>query len=163
VDRTGRLLLLEEQDRSQWNQSEIREGLLLVREAADHRPPGRYALQAAIAAVHASAATWGDTDWDEVVGLYDQLCAVWPSPVVALNRAVAVGMASGPAAGLAAVDALAGEPELAGYRYLAAARADFLRRLERTEEARASYQEAIALTDNDVERDFLESRLRSLG
>ena len=99
VDRTGRLLLLEEQDRSQWNQREIREGLMLVREASDHRPPGRYALQAAIAAVHASAPTWADTDWDEVVALYDVLCAIWPSPVVALNRAVAIGMADGPAAG----------------------------------------------------------------
>ncbi|MBV9485944.1 MAG: sigma-70 family RNA polymerase sigma factor [Frankiaceae bacterium] len=162
VDRTGRLLLLEEQDRSQWNQSEIREGLLLVREASDHRPPGRYALQAAIAAVHAAAPTWADTDWEEVVELYDQLCAVWPSPVVALNRAVAVGMARGPAAGLAAVDALAAEPELAGYRYLPAARADFLRRVGRADDARAAYLDAIALTDNAVERDFLESRLRSL-
>jgi RNA polymerase sigma-70 factor (ECF subfamily) len=162
VDRTGRLLLLAEQDRSQWNSSEIREGLLLVREAADHRPPGRYALQAAIAAVHASASTWDDTDWAEVVALYDQLCAIWPSPVVALNRAVAIGMAGGPEAGLAALDAVAGEPELAGYRYLPAARADFLRQAGRTEEARASYQEALELTDNAIERDFLTTRLRSL-
>jgi RNA polymerase sigma factor (sigma-70 family) len=162
VDRTGRLVLLEDQDRSAWNQSEIREGLLLVQEASSHRPPGRYALQAAIAAVHASASTWDDTDWDEVVTLYDGLCAIWPSPVVALNRAVAIGMAQGPEAGLAAVDAISSERELAGYRYLPAARADFLRRAGRWEEARTSYIEAIALTDNAVERDFLESRLRHL-
>jgi RNA polymerase sigma-70 factor (ECF subfamily) len=162
VDRTGRLLLLEEQDRSQWNQSEIREGLLLVREASSHRPPGRYALQAAIAAVHASAPTWTDTDWDEVVTLYDGLCAIWPSPVVSLNRAVAVGMASGPLAGLAALDALGAAPELAGYRYLPAARADFQRRAGQVEAARASYLEALTLTDNAVEREFLESRLRAL-
>jgi RNA polymerase sigma-70 factor (ECF subfamily) len=162
VDRTGRLVLLEDQDRSQWNQSDIREGLRLVEEASGHRPPGRYALQAAIAAVHASAPTWDDTDWDEVVTLYDGLCAIWPSPVVALNRAVAIGMADGPAAGLAAIDAISSERELAGYRYLPAARADFLRRAGRWDEARTSYIEAIALTDNGVERDFLESRLRQL-
>lgn len=162
VDRTGRLILLEDQDRAAWNQSEIREGLLLVEEASGHRPPGRYALQAAIAAVHASAPTWADTDWDEVVRLYDGLCAIWPSPVVALNRAVAVGMAQGPEAGLKAIDAIRSERELAGYRYLPAARADFLRRAGRWAEARAAYIDAIALTDNAVERDFLESRLRQL-
>jgi RNA polymerase sigma-70 factor (ECF subfamily) len=162
VDRTGRLLLLEEQDRSQWNAAEIREGLLLVREASDHRPPGRYALQAAIAAVHASAQTWADTDWDEVVALYDVLCTIWPSPVVALNRAVAIGMAQGPDAGLRAIDAIRDEPELAGYRYLPAARADFLRRAGRFDEARSQYAEAIALTDNGVEREFLSSRMAGL-
>jgi RNA polymerase sigma-70 factor (ECF subfamily) len=162
VDRTGRLLLLEEQDRSQWNAAEIREGLLLVREASDHRPPGRYALQAAIAAVHASARSWADTDWDEVVALYDVLCTIWPSPVVALNRAVAVGMAQGPEAGLRAIDAVADEPELAGYRYLPAARADFLRRAGRADEARSQYAEAIALSDNSVEREFLTGRMRGL-
>jgi RNA polymerase sigma-70 factor (ECF subfamily) len=162
VDRTGRLVLLEDQDRSQWNHSEIREGLLLVQEASGHRPPGRYALQAAIAAVHAAAPSWHDTDWDEVVTLYDGLCAIWPSPVVALNRAVAVGMAQGADAGLAALAAISAERELAGYRYLPAARADFLRRAGRWDEARASYFDAISLTDNAVERDFLESRLRQL-
>jgi RNA polymerase sigma factor (sigma-70 family) len=162
VDRTGRLLLLEEQDRSQWVRSEIDEGLALVREATRHRPPGRYALQAAIAAVHASAPTWDDTDWDEVVALYDVLCTIWPSPVVALNRAVAVGLAQGPLAGLAAVDALANSPELAGYRYLPATRAEFLRRAERYDEAREQYQEAIRLTDNAVERDHMVRRLAEL-
>ena len=162
VDRTGRLLLLEEQDRTQWNAKEIAEGLALVREASQARPPGRYALQAAIAAVHASASTWEATDWDEVVALYDELRAIWPSPVVALNRAVAVGMAEGPEAGLRAIDAIGDQPELAGYRYLPAARADFLRRAGRTDEARSAYIDAIALTDNDVERDFLTNRLNCL-
>jgi RNA polymerase sigma-70 factor (ECF subfamily) len=163
VDRTGRLLVLEEQDRAQWDQDEIREGLLLVREATAHRPPGRYALQAAIAAVHAAAPSWADTDWEELVGLYDHLCAIWPSPVVALNRAVAIGMAHGPEAGLAAIDVIADEPGLAGYRYLPAAQADFLRRSGRVVEARAAYDEALALTDNAVERDFLAARIRSLA
>jgi RNA polymerase sigma factor (sigma-70 family) len=162
VDRTGRLLLLEEQDRSQWNASEIREGLALVREACDHRPPGRYALQAAIAAVHASAPSWADTDWVEVVALYDVLCTIWPSPVVALNRAVAVGMAHGPEAGLLAIEGISDEPELAGYRYLPAARAEFLRRAGRLAEAREQYVDAIALTDNAVEREFLTHRLSDL-
>jgi RNA polymerase sigma factor (sigma-70 family) len=162
VDRTGRLLLLEEQDRSQWNAAEIREGLALVREASHARPPSRYALQAAIAAVHASATTWEDTDWDEVVSLYDGLCEIWPSPVVALNRAVAIGMAQGPDAGLFAIDAIADQPELAGYRYLPAARADFLRRAGRNAEARSEYVAAIALTDNAVEREFLTGRQRLL-
>lgn len=162
VDRTGRLLVLEEQDRSQWDAAEIREGLLLVHEASCHRPPGRYALQAAIAAVHASARTWEATDWDEVVSLYDGLCAIWPSPVVALNRAVAIGMAQGPEAGLRAIDEIAGQPELAGYRYLPAARADFLRRAGRVAQARTEYQAAIALTDNGVEREFLTHRLDQL-
>jgi RNA polymerase sigma factor (sigma-70 family) len=163
VDRTGRLLLLEEQDRSQWNQSEIREGLLLVREASERRPPGRYALQGAIAAVHASAESWSDTDWDEVVSLYDLLCTIWPSPVVALNRAVAIGMAQGPEAGLRAIEAISDEPELVGYRYLPAARADFLRRAGRHVEARTAYLEAIGLTDNAVEREFLTHRLEQVG
>jgi RNA polymerase sigma-70 factor (ECF subfamily) len=162
VDRTGRLLLLEEQDRSRWDAEEIREGLLLVREAAARRPPGRYALQAAIAAVHASARSWDATDWDEVVTLYDELCAIWPSPVVALNRAVAVGMACGPDAGLRAIDEVAAAPELRGYRYLPAARADFLRRAGRWSEARSEYEAAVALTDNAVEREFLTGRLRQL-
>jgi RNA polymerase sigma factor (sigma-70 family) len=163
VDRTGRLLLLEEQDRSQWNAAEIREGLALVREASAARPPGRYALQAAIAAVHASATTWEDTDWDEVVSLYDGLCAIWPSPVVALNRAVAVGMADGPEAGLVAIDAISDRSELAGYRYLPAARAEFLRRAGRPVEAKSEYLAALALTDNAVEREFLTSRLNRLS
>jgi RNA polymerase sigma-70 factor (ECF subfamily) len=114
---------------------------------------------AAIAAVHSEAPSWPDTDWQEVVALYDLLVTLWPSPVVALNRAAAVGLADGPAAGLAALDELAGEPQLAGYGYLAAARADFLRRLDRPAEAREAYEEALLLTENAVEREFLAARI----
>ncbi len=162
VGEGGRLLLLDEQDRAQWDRGAIGEGIALVREALRRRPPGRFALMAAIAAVHAEAPTWQDTDWCEVVALYDVLVQIWPSPVVALNRAVAVGLASGPAAGLAALDALAAEPQLAGYGYLSSARADFLRRLGRTDEARQAYEEALLLTENAVERDFLAGRLKDL-
>lgn len=159
----GRLLLLEEQDRSRWDHAAIAEGVGLVREALRARPPTRYALQAAIAAVHAESPSWDDTDWREIVALYELLTRLWPSPVVALNRAVAVGFASGAAAGLAALDELSGEPQLAGYGYLPAARADFLRRLGRVEEARRAYEEALLLTENAVERDFLAGRLRTLA
>ena len=158
----GRLLLLAEQDRARWDRRAIGEGLALVREALRRRPPGRFALMAAIAAVHAEAPSWQDTDWREVVALYDLLAQLWPSPVVALNRAVALGLARGPEAGLVALDALAAEPQLAGYSYLAAARADFLRGLDRTAEARAAYREALALTHNAIERDFLAGRLAQL-
>jgi predicted RNA polymerase sigma factor len=159
----GRLLLLEEQDRSRWDRAAITDGVALVQEALRSRPPTRYALQAAIAAVHAESPTWDDTDWREIVALYELLRTLWPSPVVALNRAVAIGFAHGAAAGLAALDALSGEPQLAGYGYLPAARADFLRRLGRVEEARQAYDEALLLTGNAVERDFLAGRLRALG
>jgi RNA polymerase sigma-70 factor (ECF subfamily) len=159
----GRLLLLAEQDRTRWDHAAIREGTALVREALRGRPPGRYALQAAIAAVHAEAPSWNDTDWQEIVSLYGLLAQVWPSPVVALNRAVAVGFACGAAAGLAALDALADDAQLAGYSYLPAARADFLRRMGRVAEARAAYGTALELTGNAVEREFLTGRLRELG
>jgi RNA polymerase sigma-70 factor (ECF subfamily) len=162
IDADGRLLLLADQDRSRWDASEIEEGVALVRVALRRRPPGRFALQAAIAAVHAQAPSWDATDWSEIVALYDLLVQLWPSPVVALNRAAAVGLARGPEAGLRALDALAGEPQLAGYGYLPAARADFLRRLGRTGEARVAYEEALLLTENEVERTFLERRLTSL-
>jgi RNA polymerase sigma factor (sigma-70 family) len=160
--RDGRLLLLAEQDRSGWDRTAIDEGVRLVSDALRSRPPSRYALQAAIAAVHAEAPSWEQTDWGEIVALYGVLGEIWPSPVVALNRAVALGFAQGPAAGLAALDQLADEPQLAGYSYLAAARADFLRRLGRTAQARAAYSEALHLTENQVERDFLERRLAEL-
>jgi RNA polymerase sigma-70 factor (ECF subfamily) len=163
VDAAGNLVLLADQDRAQWDRAEIAEGVALVREALGRRPPGRFALQAAIAAVHAEAPSWSDTDWGEVVALYDVLAQRWPSPVVALNRAVAVGFARGPAAGLAELDALAAEPQLAGYGYLAAARADFLRRAGRAGEARTAYEEALVLTANEVERRFLTGRLAELG
>jgi RNA polymerase sigma-70 factor (ECF subfamily) len=159
----GRLLLLAEQDRSRWDRGEIAEGVALVREALRRRPPGRFALQAAIAAVHAEAPSWADTDWTEIVALYDLLRQVWPSPVVALNRAVAVGFARGPDAGLAALDELAAEPQLATYAYLPASRADFLRRLGRVDEARLAYEEALALTDNEVERRFLIERMAGVA
>jgi RNA polymerase sigma-70 factor (ECF subfamily) len=163
VDAEGRLLRLEDQDRSRWDGAAIAEGVELVRAALRQRPPSRYALQAAIAAVHAAAPSWEQTDWDEVVALYGVLGQIWRSPVVALNRAVAVGFARGPAAGLAELDALGGEPQLAGYGYLAAARAEFLQRLGRDREAEVALGEALHLTTNDVEREFLAERLRSLG
>ncbi len=163
VAQDGRLLLLSEQDRSRWDRAAIAEGVELVRAALRARPPSRYALQAAIAAVHAEARSWEATDWAEVVALYGVLGEIWPSPVVALNRAVAVGFADGPAAGLAAIDVLADEPQLAGYSYLAASRADFLRRLGRNDEAREAYTEALHLTANEVERAFLTGRLADLA
>jgi RNA polymerase sigma factor (sigma-70 family) len=162
VGEDGRMLLLAEQDRVRWDRTAIREGAALVREALRSRPPGRFALMAAIAAVHSEAPSWQDTDWRELVALYDLLVQIWPSPVVALNRAVAVGFAEGPAAGLAALDALAAEPQLAGYSYLASARADFLGRLGRTDEARTAYSEALMLTENAIEREFLARRLGEL-
>jgi RNA polymerase sigma-70 factor (ECF subfamily) len=127
------------------------------------RPTARpLRTDAAIAAVHASAPSFEQTDWAEIVGLYDRLAEAWPSPVVALNRAAAIGLADGPQAGLLALDELSDEPALAAYRYLAAARADFLRRLGRGEEARAAYTQALALTENEVERAFLSDRLATL-
>jgi RNA polymerase sigma-70 factor (ECF subfamily) len=159
----GRLLLLAEQDRTRWDRAEISEGLALIRAAMERRPPTRYALMAAIAAVHAAAPRWDATDWQQISDLYDVLIQVWPSPVVALNRAIAIGEARGPQAGLNAVDQLAAEPQLAGYHYLPAARAEFLRRLSRTDEARLAYHEAWLLADNPVEQDFLARRLSELG
>ena len=157
------LVLLADQDRSRWDHRAIGEGLQLVREALARRPPGRFALMAAIAAVHDEAPSWDATDWREIVGLYDLLVELWPSPVVALNRAVALGLAVGPDAGLAALDALATEPVLATYSYLASARADFLRRLGRADEARIAYEEALLLCENLVERTFLAARLSQIN
>jgi RNA polymerase sigma-70 factor (ECF subfamily) len=162
VDDSGQLVLLGDQDRGEWDRTAIAEGVALVRRALRRRPPGRWALMAAIAAVHAEAPSFEATDWAEIVGLYDLLIDIWPSPVVALNRAVAIGFAQGPAAGLAALDALSTEPVLAGYGYLAASRADFLRRLGCIDDARLAYQEALMLSENEVERLFLAERLRQL-
>ena len=159
----GRLLLLADQDRTRWDRAEIGEGLALIRAALEQRPPTRYALMAAIAAVHAAAPRWEATDWQQITGLYDVLIQIWPSPVVALNRAIALGEAHGAQAGLAVLDQLATEPQLAGYHYLPAARAEFLRRLHRTDDARLAYQEARLLADNPVERDFLTRRISDLG
>jgi RNA polymerase sigma factor (sigma-70 family) len=161
VGADGALTLLADQDRSRWDVGMIAEGTLLAREAMARSRPAtvsRYALLAAIAAVHGEAASSAATDWAEIVGLYDLLLARWPSPVVALNRAVAVGFAEGPAAGLEALAPLAAEPRLASYHYLAAARAEFLRRTGRDEEAALAASEALLLAGNATERAFLASR-----
>jgi len=122
-------------------------------------PPGRFTLQAAIAALHAQAPSWEETDWPQIVALYGELLELWPSPVVALNRAIAVSMAEGPDAALPEIEALARDARIAGYRYVPAARADLLRRLGRSGEAAAAYRQALALTANRAEREFLEARL----
>ena len=158
----GELILLDEQDRSRWNHALIDEGSALVRTALSTQRIGPYSVQAAIAAVHAGAASAADTDWREIVGLYDLLMRITPSPVVALNRAVAIAMRDGPEAGLAQLDGLLGEGELDGYQLAYAARADFCRRLGRHQEARAAYQRAIKLTAQGPARRFLERRLAAL-
>jgi RNA polymerase sigma-70 factor (ECF subfamily) len=160
-DNAGDLVVLEEQDRSRWNQMQIAEGLLLV-EKATRSDPGPFALQAAIASVHCRAARAEDTRWRRIVQLYEQLERVQPSPVVSLNRAVAVAMAEGPRAGLALIDALAATSELDNYHLLHAARADLLRRAGSRDEAAKSYERALALVTNDSERRFLERRLREV-
>jgi RNA polymerase sigma-70 factor (ECF subfamily) len=162
VSATGRLLPLEEQDRSLWDRAAITEARGLVASALGSGPPGRYALQAAIALVHAQAGSFADTDWPQLLALYDRLLEVWPSPVVALNRAVPLSHVHGPEAALAAVEALEGAGHLAGYQYLPAVQADLLRRLGRTPEALASYGRALELTGNDAERAFLAERRASL-
>jgi RNA polymerase sigma-70 factor (ECF subfamily) len=154
----GSLVLLGDQDRMRWDRGEIAEGQGLVRRALTMRRPGPYQLQAAIAAVHDEADTADSTDWSEVVGLYDALQAIAPSPVVELNRAVAVAMADGPAAGLELVNVLAARGELDGYYLLHATRADLLRRLGRRDEAGLAYARAAELGTNDAERAFLEAR-----
>ncbi len=159
LSASGDLVLLAAQDRTRWDTAMIGEGIELLTEALRQGPPGRFSLEAAIAAVHAEAPSWESTDWNEIVGLYELLHRQWPSPVVELNRAVALGVRDGPAAGLLALEPLLEEPALATYGYLSAARADFLRHLGRRQEAAAAYEEALALTDNAVERAFLTERL----
>ena len=161
TDDAGDLVVLEEQDRTRWNQKQIAEALPLVDESFRGRPSA-FALQAAIAAVHCQAARAEDTDWPQVVRLYDLLERVQPSPIVSLNRAVAVAMAEGPGAGLTLIDALATADDLANYHLLHAARADLLRRLGSLPEAAESYTRALALVTNDSERRFLERRLREV-
>jgi len=163
TDPAGRLLVLADQDRGAWDHSEISEGLALARQALAHRPYTRYPLMAAIAATHATAPRFEATDWVQILALYDQLIAIWPSPIVALNRAIALGQARGPAAGLAALDALAAEPQLASYHYLPAARAEYLRRLDRADEALLAYDEALLLASNSTERDYLTTRRAGLS
>ncbi len=158
----GELILLADQDRSLWNRDQIEEGSALVVRALASRRFGPYTLQAAIAAVHAEAAAADATDWREIVGLYDVLVRVEPSPVVELNRAVAVAMRDGPAAGLELIDAILARGELQDYRLAHAARADLCRRLGDAAQARASYERALALARQEPERRFLERRLREL-
>lgn len=162
VGADGRLLLLEEQDRSRWDRAAIEEGVDLVLDALRGRP-GRFALQGAVAALHAEAPSYEQTDWPQVLGVYDALLRVWPSPVVALNRAVALAMVRGPGAALAEVEALEQAGRLAGYRYLAATKADLLRRLDRRTEAAQAYRIALEQADNAAERAFLAGRLADLG
>lgn len=159
VDAAGDLVPLEEQDRDRWDRQVIEEGCEILTTALRRRRPGPYQLQAAIAACHASARESSDTDWSEIAGLYSRLLAVMPSPVVELNRAVAVAMAEGPGVGLALVESLEASGALAGYHLLSATRADLLRRLDRSGEAAASYREALELATTDAERRYLTRRL----
>jgi len=159
---SGELVLLDEQDRTRWNREHIVEGGALVERALTGRRFGPYTLQAAIAAVHAEARTAADTDWAQIVGLYDVLLRADPSPVVELNRAAAIAMRDGPAAGLAIVDAILARGDLDEYHLAHSARADLCRRLGRMADARASYARALVLTRQEPERRFLEKRLREL-
>ena len=158
----GELILLEHQDRSLWNREEIAEGVALLERALKSRHFGAYTLQAAIAAVHAEAGSVAATDWRQIVALYDQLVRVQPTPVVQLNRAVAIAMRDGPEAGLAHIDAVLEHGELADYYLAHSARADMCRRLGKTAEARSSYEKALALTQQEPERQFLQARIRQL-
>ncbi|HUA98185.1 MAG TPA: RNA polymerase sigma factor [Terracidiphilus sp.] len=158
----GELILLENQDRALWNREQIGEGLAFVEKALTSRRFGSYTLQAAIAAVHAEAESAAETDWRQIVALYNQLVRIQPSPVVQLNRAVAIAMRDGPEIGLAQIDAVLERGELADYYLAHSARADMCRRLGRTDEARASYERALALTQQEPERQFLEGRIRQL-
>jgi RNA polymerase sigma-70 factor (ECF subfamily) len=158
----GDLILLEDQDRSRWDRKRITEGVALVERALSSRRFGPYTLQAAIAAVHSEAATAAATDWPQIVALYDELARIAPSPVVDLNRAVAVALRDGPEAGLRLIDALLARGELQDYHLAHAARADLCRRLGRGAEARSSYERALALSRMEPERRFLERRLREL-
>ena len=162
TSQEGELVLLEDQDRSLWNSDHIAEGIELVERALSSRRFGPYTIQAAIAAVHSEAPNGASTDWAQIVGLYDVLLRAEPSPVVELNRAVAVAMRDGPLAGLAFVDAILARGELQDYHLAHSARAELCRRLGRTGEARASYKRAVELTRQEPEKRFLERRLASL-
>ena len=159
---SGELILLEDQDRTLWNHAQIAQATRLVEQALASGRYGPYTLQAAIAAQHAAAPTFADTDWPQIVGQYDLLMQISPSPVVEINRAVAVAMRDGPQAGLALVDAILARGDLKGYHLAYAARADLCRRLGRTSEARLSYQTALALAQQEPERRFIEQKLLSL-
>jgi len=159
---TGELVLLEQQDRSLWNRDYITEGVVLIQRALASRRFGPYTLQAAIASVHAEASSAAETDWSQIVALYDLLSRVDPSPIIQLNRAVAVAMRDGPAKGLELVDALLKGDELADYHLAHAARADFFRRLGKNAEAHAAYEHALSLTKQEPEQRFLQKRLAEL-
>jgi RNA polymerase sigma-70 factor, ECF subfamily len=163
VDPAGELVLLEDQDRGRWDRAKIGEGVRLLDRAIRRGPPGPYRLQACIAALHAVAPTAAATDWRRIVLLYDQLMEVASSPVVALNRAVAVAMVEGPAAGLALMDGLAAAGDLDGYHLLHAGRADLLRRLGRAPEAATAYRRALELSTNPVEQAFLTRRVTEVA
>ena len=158
----GELILLEHQDRALWNREQIAEGVGLVEKALNSRRFGPYTLQAAIAAVHAEAESTAATDWRQIVALYNQLVRIQPSPVVQLNRAVAIAMRDGPEAGLTHIDAVLEHGELANYYLAHSARAELYRRLGRAADARASYERALALTQQEPERQFLQERIRQL-
>jgi RNA polymerase sigma-70 factor (ECF subfamily) len=159
---TGELILLPDQDRTLWNREKIAEGVALVEKAISSRRFGPYTLQAAIAAVHAEAPSTAATDWRQIVALYNQLLQIQPSPVVHLNRAVAIAESDGPASGLAQIDALLQHGELANYYLAHSARAEMYRRLGRTADARSSYEKALSLTQQQPERHFLQERIRQL-
>jgi RNA polymerase sigma-70 factor (ECF subfamily) len=159
----GELILLENQDRSLWNREQIAEGVALVERALKSHRFGSYTLQAAIAAVHAEAESAALTDWRQIVALYNRLARIQPSPVVELNRAVAIAMRDGPGVGLTFIDAVLAHGELADYHLAHSARADLCRRLGRIAEARSSYEKALALTQQEPERKFLQERLRQLN
>jgi RNA polymerase sigma-70 factor (ECF subfamily) len=161
TDADGRLLRLDEQDRSQWDQDLWAEADALIVGSMKAGPPGRFTLQAAIGALHVEAPSYADTDWGQILTLYDELLRVWPSRVVSLNRAVALAEVEGPEAALVEVEALDADGRLAGYRYLPATKADLLRRLGRHEEAMDAYRGALELTENQAEREYLLGRLGS--
>ncbi len=160
---SGDVILLEDQDRSLWDRDQIAEGTRLVRQALSSRRSGPYAIQAAIAAVHADAPSTAETDWHEIVGLYDVLARTDASPIIELNRAVAIAMRDGPAAGLALVDAILGRGDLKDYRLAHATRGELCRRLGKAAEARASYERALALTKQEPERRLIERRLAEVA
>jgi RNA polymerase sigma-70 factor (ECF subfamily) len=162
VDADGRLLRLQDQDRSLWDRPAMAEAHDLIVDGLRGRRPGRYVLQAAIASLYAEAPSYDRTDWPQIVTLYDELLSVWPSPVVALNRTVAVSMVSGPAQALEEVAELEKDGRLARYQYLPAIKADLLHRLGRSQEAATAYCQALELTGNDAERAFLAERLAGL-
>jgi RNA polymerase sigma-70 factor (ECF subfamily) len=163
LDAGGEIVTLEDQDRGRWDAAEISEGVPLLEAALRRGRPGPYQVQAAIAACHVTAARAADTDWDQIARLYRQLARFLPTPVVELNRAVAVGMAEGPQAGLALVAALEESGRLAGYHLLPATKADMYRRLGRADEAAACYREAMGLASTDAERRYLSRRLAETG